>query len=368
MVWLASRASWGKKGVRHHPMDMCLNCEEKLSEGQYFCHHCGQKVHNSKLTFGSLIAEFFSGIFNLENNIYRTLKCLPIPGYLSKKFMSGQRKKYVNPIRLYLVALVIHIAVLGNIMPISRVSRATARSLSNLGQQELKSNYLKVKSELDPMCSDGLLDSLEHRVFDVVNSSQDSVIFTTFSDTLTKADFNIPYLQKRYSIYRMDLFGLEEAAFLEKYPPANYPERIGMLQVLRTVRDPAGAIRFAMGNLIWSVSTTIILIGLLMKLLYIRKSRYYVEHLIVLFNIHSFAFLIASIDVYFFSTIEEKSFQLGGVSYLVIAIFFFLSLKVYYGQGWIKTFIKYVMIISIYLVLLVSMIALVTILSLFLFK
>ena len=106
LIWLSSRLSLKKRGVRHHPMDTCLNCGQQLKQEQLYCDNCGQKVHYSKLTVLSLIGEFIGGIFNLENGFYQSLIHLPFPGYLSRKFMEGKRKRFLNPIRFFLVALI----------------------------------------------------------------------------------------------------------------------------------------------------------------------------------------------------------------------------------------------------------------------
>jgi len=373
MVWFAARAKAGKKGVRHHPMDECLNCEEKLEKEQYFCPHCGQKVHNSKLTVWSLIGEFFAGIFNLDNGVYRSLINLPRPGYLSKKFMSGRRKRYLNPIRLFLVTLIIHIAVLSNIAPIEEVNRASAHYLEQIGQKKLQTKYYAIKDTSALSLDNCELDSLESLVFSTVSIANDTLHLFSRKEGQSSVinDDGNPIgrlLERDYKFHRGDMYDMSVDEFLQTYKAETYWERIGMTQLIRTMRDPAGAIRFGMGNLIWSVLSTIIILGLFMKLLYIRNNRYYVEHLIVLFNVHSFAFLLASLGFYIGFTVHGPENVIDDYAFLIIMLFFFLSIKFYYQQGWIKSFIKFVMIGFLYLFMLIVMVLLVTIVSLFFFK
>jgi Protein of unknown function (DUF3667). len=363
LVWLASRLTPGKRRVRHEDLESCLNCDESLEKNQYFCPNCGQKVHSSHLTIWSLLSEFFSGLFNLDNSVYKSLYYLPIPGYLSKKFISGQRKKYVNPIRLFIVALIIHIAVLSDIIPINEVSRRSARYMDQLGQKKAMDSYYDAKETLSVDLADYDLDSLEHLAFHEVNIENDTFII---SPQNTSSDIQL--LDMSYKFLWVDMYELEEDLFLEKYKPKNYWEKIGMLQLVRALRNPAGAIRFGMGNLLWSVLSAIIILGFLMKLLYIRNNKYYVEHLVVLFNIHSFAFLIASLALYYAARWRDMDTVVDEIAYIIIVIFFFLSLKYYYQQGWLKTFIKFVLIGISYFIVLIAMIVLVTIVSLFFFK
>ncbi|MEL6124547.1 MAG: DUF3667 domain-containing protein, partial [Bacteroidota bacterium] len=116
LLWLAAKAGWRRRGVRHQNMGYCLNCGSSLTPEDNFCPNCGQKVHESKLSLFSLIAEFFAGIFNLDNSLYRSLRYVLVPGYLTNRFIEGKRKKFLNPIRFFIVILILHVAVLNYII------------------------------------------------------------------------------------------------------------------------------------------------------------------------------------------------------------------------------------------------------------
>ena len=364
-MWMAAKADLKKKGIRHHPMDECLNCQSSLDESHLFCPECGQKIHNSKLTIWSLIAEFFSGLFNIDNGFYRTLKCLPIPGYLSLRFMEGKRKRYINPIRFFLITLIVHITVITGLLPLDEVSRGMAKNYEDIGQKILFDDFQDQKDSLGTAFDACDLDSLQTLIFANRNNKQDSI---TINDPDGSSNFNSIFLTKGYRFAYSDLFDMPVEEFLTVYGAQTSWERLFMTQVMRTARDPSGAIRFGIGNLIWSILSTILILGFFMKLLYVRRNRFYVEHLIVLFNIHSFAFLLASLGLYVGFTFVGIDNDLGNIAYLGIFLFFFLSIKRYYKQGWIKSFLKFVMIGFVYLILLMIMIVSVTIIGLFFFK
>ncbi len=366
MVWLAARANSKKKGVRHHPMDTCLNCQNKLEKEQLFCQVCGQKVHNSKLTVWSLLGEFFGSLFNIDNGIYRSLVALPIPGFLSKQFMSGKRKSYLNPIRMFLITLIIHLAVLSNLIPIEEVNRASATYLESIGQRKLQTKYLSNKDSIASIMNGCDIDTLETIIFNDLDLEQDSIqVFEPEGDSNLKIFVE---LSKKFKFDRGDMYTMPTDEFLETYKADTYLERVAMTQMLRAVRDPSGAIRFGIGNILWSVLFSIIITGLFMKLLYIRRKRYYVEHLIVLFNIHSLAFLLATVAFYISATFYAWESSIDDFVFLIIALFFFLTMKYYYEQGWFKSFTKFFIVSWVYFFLLILMILLVTIVSLFFFK
>lgn len=96
----------------------CLNCGEPLA-GPY-CSACGQKahLHRSLRAFGG---DFIAGLFNFEGKIWRTLPMLAwCPGDLSRRYVEGERARYVSPVALYLFSVFAMFAVLnfnGGIAP-----------------------------------------------------------------------------------------------------------------------------------------------------------------------------------------------------------------------------------------------------------
>jgi hypothetical protein len=88
----------------------CLNCGTELTDA--YCAHCGQNahVHRSLRAFG---ADLFAGMFNFEGKIWRTLPMLAWrPGELTRRFIAGERARYVSPAALYLFSVFAMFAVL----------------------------------------------------------------------------------------------------------------------------------------------------------------------------------------------------------------------------------------------------------------
>lgn len=87
----------GKGG--HHP-GRCLNCDTALT-GAY-CHVCGQSghVHKSLLHLGE---EVLHGLLHFDAKGLRTLPMLVLhPGQLTRRYIDGQRTRYVSPLALFL--------------------------------------------------------------------------------------------------------------------------------------------------------------------------------------------------------------------------------------------------------------------------
>lgn len=89
----------------------CLNCGTALA-GDY-CHRCGQRghVHRSLHAFGH---DLLHGVFHFEGKIWRTLPMLAWrPGELTRRYIEGQRARFVSPIALFLFCVFLMFAVLG---------------------------------------------------------------------------------------------------------------------------------------------------------------------------------------------------------------------------------------------------------------
>ena len=361
LVWLAAKARWKGKGIRHTDMSGCLNCTSALNEGHLYCPSCGQKIHESKLTVWSLIAEFFAGIFNIENNVYRSILFLPRPGFLSKDFIKGKRKQYLNPIRFFLVALVIHLTALNLLINTDELKELNNTQLEKVGQIKIYENYIKLKEDIGG--NDSVLEQIDSTLF--IEMLSDS----NYRDLEFNKNIHILGIND-YDLDVVDAYEMPIDLIVEKYKPTDWTHKLVLTQFIRTIRDPVGASRHAMGALIWGVLLSIFFTGLVMKLLYIRRKRYYVEHLIVLFHIHTFAFLLSSIGFVVASFMIENEMIVSWVfyPYIAIALYFFLSMKFYYQQGWIKTWFKFVFISMSYIMTLSFLILSVGLLSLLFFK
>lgn len=82
----------------------CLNCGATLDTVYNYCPNCGQENNNNSVSFGTLVFDFFSNYFALDSKFSKSIKPFFIyPGYLTNKFIVGQRASFVNPVRLYLI-------------------------------------------------------------------------------------------------------------------------------------------------------------------------------------------------------------------------------------------------------------------------
>jgi hypothetical protein len=100
----------GQAGDGHTHEKSCLNCGTPLT-GPY-CATCGQKAHVHRSLRG-FFGDMVQGVFNFEGKIWRTLPMLAWrPGDLTRRYVAGERARFVSPVALYLFTVFLMFAVL----------------------------------------------------------------------------------------------------------------------------------------------------------------------------------------------------------------------------------------------------------------
>lgn len=90
----------------------CLNCGSPLI-GPY-CAACGQKAHIHR-SVRAFLGDFVQGLLNFEGKIWRTLPMLAWrPGEMTRRYIAGERARYISPVALYLFTVFAMFAVLNS--------------------------------------------------------------------------------------------------------------------------------------------------------------------------------------------------------------------------------------------------------------
>jgi uncharacterized protein DUF3667 len=93
----------------------CLNCGTDLI-GPH-CHRCGQAAHVHR-TVTAWWHDLAHGVLHLDGKIWRTLPLLAWrPGELTRRYVNGERAKFVSPLALFLFTVFLMFAVLSALGP-----------------------------------------------------------------------------------------------------------------------------------------------------------------------------------------------------------------------------------------------------------
>jgi hypothetical protein len=126
----------GEAGADGHTHEKsCLNCGTKL-KGPY-CFECGQKSHVHRSVRGFL-QDFVQGLFNFEGKFWHTLPMLVWrPGELTRRYIAGERARFISPVALYLFTV---FAMFATLNFTGALNPSHAKNFKEGLQQEIKEN------------------------------------------------------------------------------------------------------------------------------------------------------------------------------------------------------------------------------------
>lgn len=87
----------------------CLNCRATLTG--HYCANCGQSAHLHR-SFSSIGHDLAHGVLHFEGKIWTTLPELALrPGHLTRRYIEGERAKFVSPFALFLFSAFLMYAI-----------------------------------------------------------------------------------------------------------------------------------------------------------------------------------------------------------------------------------------------------------------
>ena len=305
--------------------DLCQNCGQAL-QGEY-CSNCGQRNREFIRFFPTLISEIFEGLFAFNSRTYISLwYLLSRPAFLSNEYLSGRRTQYLPPMRLFLVFLLVFIFTISLELFLESVG-VILDSEEELGPvPELES------TDSDPTvtitCPRGSNEI-------VINGGDDSYI----SDILEfLGNIELPFISEERN--------QDFVQVLQAQTEANIPA------IQENPRDFVGQLLEYVPIMMLILMP---LLALIQQVAYLGSGRYYIEHLVLTIHNHSFLFfafiILFVLDLLTSINITAISFTTNLISTLIslwIIVYLFLSLKFFFQEGYIITFVKNLMISIIY--------------------
>jgi hypothetical protein len=389
------------------PLTHCENCGTPLT-GE-FCAQCGQHAIDYRRSIFRVVLDAADSFLNWDTKFLHSMNQLLIrPWGLTNDFNAGRRARYVHPLRLYLIASIVFFLLArainwdsdGPIQLTAQDRTELVASLSKMiepnspltpeqrAQVELarvkltdaqgaltaeqraevrKAFKAYIKSEVRKSLSGEERAKMatlmaripkirdpEKAVPPVVPPAPDSDDAVPTTDRVP-----VPPIPPAYTAptpqaplhFTVGAPGEKKSAFaawLEK----QVKEKIG--------EDGARAKLFLetlRSNIPAMMLCCIPLFAFILKILYIRKGRFYVEHLVYALHIHTFlyvAVIITSLAVMAANrTVPVLSGWITGVMACAIVVQIFLSIRRVYRQGWFMTLLKFLFGGLVYLVILV---------------
>jgi Protein of unknown function (DUF3667) len=272
------------------------------------------------------------------------VRALFIPGQLTNEYFLGKHKSYANPIQLFLVATFFLFALVSAQLSNANLGDDTALSL----KEDL--DWLDFYAKLDTakMHTDSLFpnqtattatDTLIKKMQAYKLNLEDSLDLSGFS--IFDEDSKFPLVAKK------DLLLKSPEELVEMYAKEkSFIEKVILRQSAKFKAGGRGIVDYLFGKMTIILLLMMPVLALILKLLYIRRDYFYVEHLIFIFHFHAFLFFMLFVLGLIGSYLPEA---LTGLAVFSIFVYLFLAMKKVYKQSKRKTFVKFTALLMSYM-------------------
>jgi hypothetical protein len=326
----------------------CPNCKAEIFEYQHFCGNCGQKNRALKVKIWEFFSEFIDTLFNIDNRFFKTLYHVIIPAKLTNAYFRGERQKYYHPLRIYLVVIILFFALLSFLGVDNIIDVIGERGdLSEVFEKRglIKDNKEKLASTLDSLKNldkfagyEEVFDSIDAKVYFEIDSQR-----IYLRDTLSEGTTNLQLFTEEVKLTNDDFFVTDIDSVIHEANLNNWVNELILRQIIKGSRDIGSLNNFIYANLSWLLIALIPLFAIILKLFYLRRGRYYLEHYVFLLHMFSGVLLISLIFLSLGQEEELKDYAVAAMGITAI-VFPFMAFKKYYKQGFFKTFIKFCLI------------------------
>lgn len=305
----------------------CSNCQLSLTPDYNFCPRCGQENNDQNVSLRILLAEFFQNYLSFESKLFVTTGTLfRYPGRVTRAFNTGQRRKYMHPVRLYLLCSLLYFIIVSwtwqgffpkHIVSFQPTEKMLADSI-DFGDM--------------PVGDDGMI-----------------TLKMTDKDTVTNGLGLTYFNREKYAQFMNPLVSDDSIFNVGNDEYVSGAQRLTMRQFRRLLQKDAEVfVPYLLKNVPLLIFLLMPIFAFMLKLLYVRKDRHlYVQHMVHTLHLHAQVFLVLSVIFLantIFSGFNQVQAYIALIGFLTFSVYAWLSFKKYYAQGFFKTTIKFLII------------------------
>ena len=359
----------GRRGRATRPLDPkrpCLNCGDP-TPGEY-CPSCGQRKVDVQVSVRTMMADVLEDQLFLDRRLPRTLSALLFkPGQLTVEHVNGRIARHIRPFRLYLVTSVMFF-LLVSFLGLQMVRQATANEgeAGGPGGDAEQAVVDSLAANADVAELDSALAALNEAVQDTalegparlgLEATREALLrrradalqgAATDGDTAATppqtpegaAPPAPPDLDDGETVAEL-LWEEGDGPHVSFGIPAVDSALAGRVRRIGRMQPREAAEELASTFLNYTPTMMFVLLpifALVLKLLYIRRGRFYAEHFVFLLHVHSFVYILAT-AMLLLRNILPWWFEVGLGGWILVYIL--LAMRRVYGQGWFRTGLKY---------------------------
>lgn len=312
----------------------CPNCGA-LKQGR-FCAVCGQNDRDYLQSLFPVVYQVVGETFEADSRVWRTLGALFFrPGFLSLEFSRNRRAHYLSPFRLYLFTSLLFFLVLS--LTVEREGRDTdGPGLIQVGASDHDKGDAVAK-------------------FDFVEADSAAIEALKRSLGEERADKIDHILARPESSPSRGLLIVSARWLARGDGSSDSPLRLFVAgQLVDVFHAPGSMVRDRfVGYLPVAMFFVLPLYALMLKLLFIRRHRFYAEHLVFSMHIHTMAFVVFGVGL----ATPESWPAVDGILLLALTAYYFMALKRFYATGVFVAIVSFAFLSWLYSLLLAAVIA-----------
>ena len=312
----------------------CPNCGA-LKQGR-FCAVCGQNDRDYLRSLFPVVYQILAETFEADSRVWRTLAALFLrPGFLSLEFSRNRRAHYLSPFRLYLFASLLFFLVLSLTVDDRKPGDGPGLNPVQEGDSE--------EDKDDAMANFG---------FDKLEANSEAIETLKRSLGEERAGKIDEILARPESFARMLL--VTNAEWLAGGEGLDEPLGLFVVgQLVDVVHAPGSVVRDRfVGYLPVAMFFVLPLYALMLKVLFVRRHRFYAEHLVFSMHIHTMAFVVFGVGL----VTPESWPAVDGILLLALTAYYFMALKRFYATGVFVAIVSFAFLSWLYSLLLATVI------------
>lgn len=330
------------------PLTHCENCGAELQG--HWCAQCGQPAVEYRRSFRYVLADLLHEFLNWDSKFFASIALLIVkPWRLTNEFLAGHRVRYVNPLRLYLLASILFF------FAVNYGAKGIHVEPSKLGDKDRAELEADLKNTDLPPAAREKVEALLRKTSPSPAASPSSKSSSPEpSATNEKEKREYGKIGERPFVVFDDA---KSSTPFERWIEGRAKEKMGEKGTKMGL-----FISTLFSNLPYMMLCCVPLFALVLKVLYMRRRRFYIDHLIYALHIHSFFYVGVMLIV--LATIgliralpDAVSGWITAALWITFVVQIFLSIRYVYRQGWFVSIFKFLFGGFVYLIVLVFALA-----------
>src|SRR6266480_4435191 len=319
-------------------LSYCENCGAPMAGP--FCAQCGQAAIDYRRSFRHIIVDVLDSFLSWDSKFFATIGWLIArPWHLTNQFLAGCRVRYVHPLRLYLLVSILFFFVV-NYWAKSIHADPSKLSADDRADIAAELNDPDIPPAVKARIR-GALDAKGRTQPEAQTSPSPEAAVPPQPTATASPPPSVTSPSPSGDFGPLLQFDKPPSDPFEKWLEQRAKEKMG-----EHGSKMALFIATLFRNLPYMMLCCIPLFAFVLKVLYVRKRIFYVDHLVYALHIHSFAYLAIMLIVLITLGLN-RSIQGTFAGWIIAALWItfatqiFLSIRRVYRQGWFFTVFKF---------------------------